>query len=119
MLVQFNTDNHVQIGQILTTEFETQLTASLDRFATQLRRVEVYFQDANADKAGQRDKRCAIEVRMAGYEPVAVSHQADTIEAAFSTATDKLVRLLDHRFDKLRHPKAHSRVENREMGLGR
>ncbi|MES2522405.1 MAG: HPF/RaiA family ribosome-associated protein [Gemmatimonadota bacterium] len=118
MLVQFNTDNHVQVGQNLVSELEAQLTASLDRFATQLRRVEVYFQDANADKSGERDKRCAIEVRMAGYEPVAVSHQADTIEAAFNAASDKLVRLLDHRFDKLRHPKAHSRAENREMGLG-
>jgi ribosome-associated translation inhibitor RaiA len=117
MLIQFNTDNHVHAGQNVVPELEAQLTTALERHAAQITRVEVYFQDVNADKAGEFDKRCAIEVRLSGYDPIAVTHQAATVNAAFKVASDKLVRLLDNRLDKLRHPKAHTRAD-REQGLG-
>ncbi|MEO7521475.1 MAG: HPF/RaiA family ribosome-associated protein [Gemmatimonas sp.] len=113
MLIQFNTDNHVQAHQELQADLQAALESSLSRFATQITRVEVYLHDMNADRAGEADKRCTLEVRMSGYEPNAVSHDAATVLAAFNGALDKLVRTIDKRLDKLRHPKAHSR----EQGL--
>ena len=111
MLIQFNTDNHVNGHQELQPDIERSLVSALGRFETQIRRVEVYLHDMNADRSGDADKRCTIEVRMSGYEPTAVSHDAANLMTAFNGARDKLVRTLDRRLGKLRHPKAHDRTE--------
>jgi ribosome-associated translation inhibitor RaiA len=111
MLIQFNTDNHVQSHQELAPEITAQLERVLTRFASQVNRVEVYLHDMNADRSGDADKRCTIEVRATGYEPLAVSHDAAVLMTAFNGARDKLVRTLDRRFGRLRHPKAHDRQE--------
>jgi ribosome-associated translation inhibitor RaiA len=111
MLIQFNTDNHVQSHQELAPDITAQLERVLARFASQVNRVEVYLHDMNAGRAGDADKRCTIEVRATGYDPVAVSHDAPALMTAFNGARDKLVRTLDRRFSRLRHPKAHDRQE--------
>ena len=115
MLILFNTDNHVQSHQELAPNITSELERVLARFATQVNRVEVYLHDMNADRAGDADKRCTIEVRATGYEPLAVSHDAAALTTAFNGARDKLVRTLDRRFGRLRHPKAHDRMP--EQGL--
>lgn len=111
MLIQFNTDNHVQSHQELAPEIISGLERAMARFSTQVNRVEVYLHDMNAERSGDADKRCTIEARATGYEPVAVSHDAPTLTAAYNGARDKLVRTLDRRFGRLRHPKAHDRQE--------
>ena len=115
MLILFNSDNHVQSHQELAPSLTADLERVLARFATQVNRVEVYLHDMNADRAGEADKRCTIEVRASGYEPLAVSHDAAALTPAFNGARDKLVRTLDRRFGRLRHPKAHDRQP--EQGL--
>jgi len=111
MLIQFNKDNHVGAHQELAPDIIAQLESSLSRFSTQLTRVEVYLHDTNAERSGSADKRCTIEARASGYEPFAVSNDAASLLTAFSGARDKLVRMLDRRFGRLRHPKAHDRAE--------
>ena len=111
MLIQFNADHHVQSHQELAPEITAGLERALARFASQVNRVEVYLHDMTADRVGDADKRCTIEVRATGYEPVAVSHDAAALMTAFHGARDKLVRTLDRRFGRLRHPKAHDRLE--------
>lgn len=118
MLIQFNTDNHLRTHQELVPELEAQLQSALAQFATQLTRVEVYLQDTNAGKSGAKDKRCTLETRMSGYDPIAVSHEAASLAAAFNGAQEKLLRVLDRRFDRLRHPKAPNRSESGELELG-
>jgi ribosome-associated translation inhibitor RaiA len=113
MLIQFNKDNHVDGHQEIVPDIERQLESSLSRFAHQITRVEVYLHDVNADKAGAADKRCTLEVRVSGYDPIAVHNDASSLTAAFNGARTKLVRTLDRRFGKLRNPKAH----DREQGL--
>lgn len=119
MLIQFNADHHVRAHQDLVPNLEAELETALARFAPQITRVEVYLQDTNGGKAGANDKRCTLETRMSGYDPVAVHHEASTVPAAFHGARDKLVRFLDKRFDRLRHPKAHDRETHiRDNSLG-
>ena len=65
-------------------------------------RVEVHVGDENNDKFGVDDKRCMIEVRLSGKNPLAVTHHADTIEKAISGAADKMKKVLTTTFEKLK-----------------
>lgn len=78
---------------------EEQVQHALERFADRLTRVEVFIKDLNADKGGV-DKRCVIEARPSGQDPVAVEHDAEGIGEAVGGAAKKLQRLLDHKFGK-------------------
>jgi len=64
MLIQLNTDNHVDGNDQAVRQASGDLERSLARFASDITRLEVHFQDANADKAGDSDKRCMIEARV-------------------------------------------------------
>lgn len=105
MLIQLNTDNHVDGRDEAMRQVETELERSLARFASQITRVEVHFQDSNADKSGAADKRCMLEARVSGSDPIAVTNTGESLAAAFHGARDKLVRVLDRRLAKLRPPK--------------
>jgi ribosome-associated translation inhibitor RaiA len=45
--------------------------------------------------------RCLLEARLAGLQPVTVSHQAATMEQAVDGAVDKLKRSLDSTLERL------------------
>jgi hypothetical protein len=52
--------------------------------------VEVHFSDEDGNKDGFNDKRCMIEARLAGMNPIAVINHANTHEMAVLGALDKL-----------------------------
>ncbi len=93
--VQVNTDNHVQGADTLTEWAQRELSQRLARFRDHITRVEVHFSDINAARGGAQDKRCVLEARLAGRQPLAVSHEADTVADAMHGASDKLLRALD------------------------
>ncbi len=72
----------------------------LARFSDKITRVELHLSDVNGDRGGN-DKRCVIEVRPNGLDPVVTTEQADTIDKAVRSATHKMVSLLDSTFGKL------------------
>jgi ribosome-associated translation inhibitor RaiA len=43
-----------------------------------------------------------MEARLEGHQPIAVTHEAETIDQAIDGAADKLKRLLDHTLGRLR-----------------
>jgi hypothetical protein len=100
MLVQVHTDNHVHGSEELSRRVESEVTATLGRFDGQITRVEVHLNDVNSHKQGN-DKRCLMEARLAGHQPLAVSHTADTLDEAYSGAAEKLERALSHVLDRL------------------
>ena len=103
MHVQVTTGHHVEGSQRLIRHVEGEVATALERFADRITRVEVHFTDENGHtKAGDSDKRCAIEGRLAGLPPLAVSHQAGTIELALVGALEKLQRSLDHTLGRLK-----------------
>lgn len=102
MQIQFNTDSTINGHERLQTYFSEELEKTLSRFDDKITRVEVHLGDENKDKFGIDDKRCLIEVRLAGLNPLAVSHNADTIEKAFSGASDKIKRVLGTTFEKIK-----------------
>jgi ribosome-associated translation inhibitor RaiA len=102
MQIQFNTDKTIEGHERMQIHFTESITESFKRFEDKITRVEVHIGDENNEKFGVDDKRCLIEVRLAGKNPIAVTNHADTIEKAISGATDKMKKLLNTTFEKLR-----------------
>jgi hypothetical protein len=101
MQVQVNSDNSVAVDATLAAAVESTVSGGLERFAGQISRVEIHLSDANAEKSGSRDKRCLLEARIKGQDPVAVTDEAATEEQAVQGATRKMDRLLSSRFGRL------------------
>jgi ribosome-associated translation inhibitor RaiA len=100
MQVQVHTDNHVNGSAGLTAHVESIVMGALDRFGNRVTRVEVHIGDENGHKGGEHDKRCAMEARLSGLQPIAVTGQGAIVEAAISAAVDKLVRAIDRTLEK-------------------
>ncbi len=102
MLIQINTDNHIEGRERMEAYFRSVLEENLQRFEDQVTRLEVHLGDENSEKFGTDDKRCMIEARLAGKQPVAVINHSDTIEKAFNGAIDKIKKVLATTFDKMK-----------------
>lgn len=75
---------------------------ALSRFSDRITRVKVHLSDENSDKkGGDQDIRCLMEVRIEGRQPVAVTHEAATVEQAVAGAVAKMARLIDSNFGRL------------------
>jgi len=101
MKIQINTDNSIEGGDELTQQTQAVVESALERFAHQITRVEVHLSDENSSHKGGSDKRCVMEARLEGMQPVAVTDQAEHMEQAVNGAVDKLEKLLDHTLARL------------------
>ena len=102
MQFQVRTDNHLHAGEELTEKIRNEVEGALaDRYHGQIRRVEVYLADLNGHKHGV-DKRCSIEVSLAGHSPVAAEHKSASVDDAVTGAVDKVLRGLEHTMGRLR-----------------
>lgn len=81
----------------LTDHVHDTLNTRLARFADRLTRVEVHLGDVNEHKPGPDDKRCLLEARLAGKEPLVVEEHADDPYTAINNAARTLVRALEKR----------------------
>lgn len=103
MLIQINTDRNIEGRDELADRVERKIRAALDRFGERLTRIEVHLGDENSDKkSGDDDKRCLLEGRPAGVEPIAVAHRAPTMDLAVDGALEKFRRALDSELGKRR-----------------
>ena len=108
ILVQVNTGHNIRGGQKLDEHVQDTVNASLGRFGRQVTRVEVHLSDDNASKTNGDDKRCLLEARPAGHQPLVVTHVAATIDEAIDGAVDMMEKLLTRTFAKLRDPKGRT-----------
>jgi ribosomal subunit interface protein len=98
MQLQFNYAN-VESSEALEEHVRDQLKANLERFFDNLTRFEVHFADLNSTgKHGGNDKRCRIEARPRGKDPVVVDDTADDLYDAAIGAAGKLERVLEKLF---------------------
>ena len=94
MQIHVRTDSHITGNAKLTHHVAT-VVMMLRPFQKKITRVEVYFSDENSSqKFGDDDKRCVMEARLAGLQPIAVSHQSSSLEYALDNAADKLAKTL-------------------------
>lgn len=95
MQVQVHTDSNIQGRDDVAERVKASVVQSLERFADRITRVEVHLSDENSTKAGGDDKRCLLEARLSGMQPVVASHQAAALPQAIDGALDKLRRAIE------------------------
>ena len=101
MKIQINTDNNITGSEELSEQAEATVDSTLGHLAEHITRVEVHLSDVNSGKGGAHDKRCMMEARLEGHQPIAVSDEAESIGQAIDGAAEKLKRSLDHTLGRL------------------
>lgn len=102
MKIQINTDRNIAGREKLVAQVRVVVEDALSRFSDQITRVEVHLSDENSrKKSGHDDKRCVLEARLEGLQPIAVSHQAATLDQAVDGAAEKLKKSLESTLGRL------------------
>ena len=114
MKILIDTDHNVEGSEQFSHHVEAEVRNALHRYADQITRVEVHLSDENGGKSGSADKRCLIETRPAGHQPLIVSNDAATLQGAFDGAAKKMAHLLESTMGRLHHHKGEAsiRTEN-------
>ncbi len=116
MQIQINTDRTIEGHEALADQIRDVVETALNRVSDHITRVEVHLSDENGDKGGANDKRCMLEARLEGRQPIAVTHQAAILEQAVDGAADKLVRLIESTLGR-RHDRESRRTDPPTRGL--
>jgi len=83
MQVQVNTGHHIEADEAMAESVRDVVARALSHFSDHITRVEVHLRD-------QDDKRCMMEARLEGRQPIAVTHEAPTVDQAVAGAADQL-----------------------------
>lgn len=99
-------DIQVNYAEVIKTDAIEQfvhdrVNKELAHMSSRITRVEIHLHDDNsAQKSAANDKRCTMEARPAGRQPLAVEQSGDNLQEVISDAAGKLSRALKHAFDK-------------------
>lgn len=103
MQIKINTDRNIQGHEELVARVSGVVESALSRISDHITRVEVHVSDENSNKKGGNDTmRCVMEARLEGRRPIAVTHQAATLDQAVDGAADKLTGLIESTLGRLR-----------------
>jgi len=103
MTIQINTDKNLSVHEAFEAQLDNLFSEELIRFSEHITRLEVHLSDENGNKQGLNDKRCMIEARIEGRQPIAVTDRANDYERAVGGAIEKMKASLDTIVGKLRH----------------
>lgn len=101
MKIQVNTDHNIHGHEATIAQIEATVEGALGHLSEHVTRVEIHLTDENAQKGGGADKRCVMEARLEGHQPVAVTEQAGSLDEAVEGAAHKLKRLIEHTLGRL------------------
>lgn len=101
MHIEVSTDSHIHGREALVTRIHATVEAALGRYRGKISRVEVHLRDENGPKTGADDIRCAMEARIEGRGPTAVTHNANEIDDAVAGAAQKLQRVIEHTLGRI------------------
>ena len=108
MEIQVRTDHSIEGHQALAAQVSGVVENALSRFSDHVTHVEVHLSDENsAKKGGNDDMRCIMEARIEGRRPLAVTHQAATLDQAVDGAADKLTSLIQSTLGKMHDQRSH------------
>ncbi len=108
MKIQVNTDHNVAGHEALTAHVTMNVESALSRFNKHITRIEVHLTDENATKGGDHDKRCVMEARLEGRQPIAVTDHAATLDQAIHGAVHKLTHLIESTLGRAEHSSENS-----------
>ncbi len=106
MQIQINTDHNIEVHEALAAQLRDTVATCLHRFNERITRVEMHLSDENANKSGQNDKRCLLEARLNGRQPIAASFAAQSLGQAVDGAADKLARSIESALGRAEHSTA-------------
>ena len=98
MHIQINGD--FERSDALEQHINDEVKKALAHHQNQITRVEIHLGDENAAKGGM-DKRCTLEVRISGQQPLAVHDQGENYYDVVRSTCDKAGRAVAHRLDRL------------------
>lgn len=101
MQVQVNTSNGIENKDSLERWAGEFLNEALERYRQDIVRIEVQLRDESCTRNGPQDKRCMLEARIAGHDPVTATHHAPSQNEAIRGAAQRLQRVLEHTLGKL------------------
>jgi ribosome-associated translation inhibitor RaiA len=104
--IQLNTDKNITGDERLESYLSSLIENELSRFSDHITRIEIHLADENGPKNGENDKRCTLEARIEGRQPIAVTCHADTVEQAVNDALEKLKGMIETIFERLQEHKA-------------
>jgi ribosome-associated translation inhibitor RaiA len=104
MKIQVNSDKTIAVDARLARFVEGEAERLLSRFAAKLTRAEIHLSDVDNKKTGQADKRCLVEVRPAGSQPLSADAKATELAAAVTQALGKMQRSLTTFFGRKGRP---------------
>lgn len=115
MQIQVHTDNIIQGGDSLAKWVQSELITRLARFNEHVTRVEVFLSDTDARKVQGSLKRCVLETRVHGRQPIAVNAEAEKMAEAVNAATEKLIRALEHDLGRLKDKNGRETIRTQEL----
>lgn len=98
MQVQIHT-NGIANSDALNARLQQELDTALKVFSGQITRVEAHLHDDNGPKHGN-DKRCLLEIRLAGHQPIAVEAASDDMYLSITQAAGKAQRAVRHKIER-------------------
>lgn len=101
MIIKINTDNLLAVHETFQEKLDSIISEELGRFEDRLSRIEVHLSDENGKKDTPNDKKCLLEARIKGKQPVVVSALGDNEVMALKAAIVKLKTGLDTQFGKM------------------
>ena len=107
MQIQVNTDHTIEGHEELADQIRGVVETALSRMSDHITRVEVHLTDESGPKSRDNNKRCMMEARLEGRQPIAVTDEAATVDVAVNGAADKLARLIEHTLGKLHDERTH------------
>ena len=101
MQIQVNAGD-VHSSQAIQQRVEDEVTQALESWQERVTRVEVHLHDEDGPKHSDADKRCVMEVRIAGRDPMVVEHSSDDMYGSIQQAAGKLRRLVHRAIERQR-----------------
>ena len=90
MIIQFNSEKNITGKAKFSAPIINLISAKLNIFSDKISRVEVHLTNEECEIDNPMDKRCMMEARFAGMQPVAVTNMAETHEKAVGGAVELL-----------------------------
>ncbi len=70
MTIQINKDISLSVHETYQAQLKDLLSGELNRFDEHITRLELHLSDENGNKESENDKRCLLEVRLKGRQPM-------------------------------------------------
>jgi hypothetical protein len=98
--IQVNSDKNISVDDRVISFVRDKADRALGRYEGRLMHVDFHLSDANSHKPGALDKRCVVEARPSGHQPVVVKVAARNVRSAVTGALGKMQSALEKFFGR-------------------